>query len=177
MTPVHGSAEIDEKWAMDLMAYRDGELDSSSRNEIGRHILECDQCKSLLRDFGKIGNLVRENTNEDAFRLAERPVWPRVRRALAPPAVERKAEPRPWWTPLQAFRWAFVLPAILLVFLGAILYDSTRRAPVPEGSVIVGLVESPDPVFLFQERGSSVTVIWVFEPQPAPPTKEEARST
>ena len=85
MTPVHGSAGIDEKWAMDLMAYRDGELDSSRRNEIGRHILECGQCQSILRDFGKVGNLVREMADEDASRLAETPVWPRVRRALAPP--------------------------------------------------------------------------------------------
>lgn len=177
MTPVHGSAGIDEKWAVDLMAYRDGELELSRRGEIGLHILECAQCQTLLRDFGKVGNLVRENSNEDASRLAARPVWPRVRRALAPPAVERKDESRLWRTPLPTLRWAFVLPAILLVFLGAILYDSFRRAPVPEGSVIVGLVESPDPVFLFQERGSSVTVIWVFEPQPAAPTKEEARST
>ncbi|OGW59894.1 MAG: hypothetical protein A2V83_06415 [Nitrospirae bacterium RBG_16_64_22] len=177
MTPAHGSAGIDEKWAVDLMAYRDGELDSSRRNEVGHHILECDECRSLLRDFGKVGNIVRENADEDASRLAARPVWPRVRRALAPPAEERKPESRPWRTLVPAFRWAFALPAILLVFLGAILYDSIRRAPAPEGAVIVGLVESPDPVFLFQQRGSSVTVIWVFEPQPAPPTKEEARST
>lgn len=177
MTPVHGSAGIDEKWAMDLMAYRDGELDSSRRNEIGRHILECGQCQSILRDIGKVGNLVREMADEDASRLVETPMWPRVRRALAPPAGELKADARPWRMPLPALRWAFALPAILLVFLGAILYDSFRRAPAPEGAVIVGLIESPDLVFLFQERGSSVTVIWVFEPQPAPPTKEEARST
>ncbi|MBI3392710.1 MAG: zf-HC2 domain-containing protein [Nitrospirae bacterium] len=177
MTPAHGSAGIDEKWAIDLMAYRDGELDSSRRNEVGRHILECVPCQSLLRDFGKVGNRLRENADEDASRLAARPVWPGVRRALAPPAGERKAEARTRRTPFQAFRWAFALPAILLVFLGAILYDSIRPAPAPEGAVIVGLVESPDPVFLFQQRGSSVTVIWVFEPQPAPPIKEEARST
>lgn len=178
MTPAHGSAGIDEKWAIDLMAYRDGELDSSRQNEVGRHILECAHCQSLLRDFGKVGNLVREMADEDASRLAERPVWPRVRRALAFPVGERKAESRPWRTLLPAFRWAFALPAILLVLLGAILYDSFRRAPAPEGAVIVGLVESPEPVFLFQQRDSSVTVIWVFEPEPAPrPIKGEARST
>lgn len=176
------AAGIDKAWAMEVMVFRDVELDPERAARMGEHILQCAPCQALARDLGRVGNALRTAVDEETAQITTARVWPRVRASLRP-AVE-KEQPKGWLErlfPGSIPRWAFVIPAVLLVFLGAILYDFSRRTPMPEGSVIIGRVESPVPVFLYQERESQVAVIWVFESLPAEslpaPQGEGARAT
>jgi len=153
--PQSMSDALCEALAPQLSAYADNELWGSDREQVIRHLAECDVCRRTLARYRTMGETLREAMNTVTARDLSGITWP-PHRALTSP---RRAiyNPTRWRDPWPVLAGAVAL--IMLLIGLQILRPVTRPSNIAE----IEQLDAADPVMVIPGDEERMTIIWVFD--------------
>ena len=131
-----------------LSAHLDGELDEVERRRVGRHLAECDRCRTELEDLARARAAVR------SLPLLELPLDVAELAGIPAPAIPLRRRPGAWIGAAAAAAVA------AFITVAAIIAPEPQQITPPELTAVYGAVSSNEPA-LNPVRVAAVTQVAV----------------
>lgn len=155
-----------------LEKYFDQEVRDNEKSLVEGHLRNCADCRNALRSLEELRALIKSPV-EEAIREEDFPwIWQKIERE-----IRKTQEKLTWWQSLHSwldirplFRKKVWIPAAatLVVLLFITVRLIFQAAPSYPGATVVEYLDSPTyNVMVYQPEEPKVTVIWVFDEQPA----------
>ena len=79
-----------------LSAYYDGELESSQKPLIEKHVASCPECQNLLADMDRLSDVLHAEKEPD-FAMAQSRVWDNIMDVVEHEEYVKQVKPAPFW--------------------------------------------------------------------------------